>query len=251
MSKLQKLLNLPPSPWIIGHRGASGESPENTLESFQLAVTQGACMIEMDLQLTADGHIVVVHDWTLERLAKSQLEVETSTLVELSNQNVALHFRPSAPKLSMPTLSEVLRVIPERIPLNLELKCLKAKASEYIRTLAVTIKNRDSILLSSFNWKLLRACQHELPNRPLAPLAGKTLRGLLEVVTELSAVSVHCNHKILDDEFLRTANSYGYPVLVYTVNDTITAKRLFERSVSGIFTDYPGLLRQELSLPIG
>lgn len=64
-------MNLPPSPWIIGHRGASGESPENTLESFQLAVTQGACMIEMDLQLTADGHIVVVHDWTLERLAKS------------------------------------------------------------------------------------------------------------------------------------------------------------------------------------
>jgi glycerophosphoryl diester phosphodiesterase len=96
MSKLQKLLNLPPSPWIIGHRGASGESPENTLESFQLAVTQGACMIEMDLQLTADGHIVVVHDWTLERLAKSQLEGETSTLIELSNQNVALHFRPSA-----------------------------------------------------------------------------------------------------------------------------------------------------------
>src|SRR5919197_335566 len=139
MFKLQELLNLPPPPWIIGHRGASGESPENTLESFQLAVTQGACLIEMDLQLTADGHIVVVHDWTLERLAKSQLKVETSTLIELSDQNIALHFRPSAPKQSMPTLSEVLRVIPERIPLNLELKFLKAKASEYIHTLAVTI----------------------------------------------------------------------------------------------------------------
>jgi glycerophosphoryl diester phosphodiesterase len=245
MFKLQELLSLPPPPWIIGHRGASGESPENTLESFQLAVTQGACMIEMDLQLTADGHIVVVHDWTLERLAKSQLEVETSTLIELSNQDVALHFRPSAPKLSMPTLSEVLRVIPERIPLNLELKCLKAKTSEYIRTLAVTIKNRDSILLSSFNWKLLRACQHELPNRLLAPIADETLEGLLEVATELSGVSVHCNYKILDDEFLRAADSYGYPVLVYTVNDTITAKRLFERGVSGIFTDYPGFLCRE------
>jgi glycerophosphoryl diester phosphodiesterase len=245
MFKLQELLNLSSPPWIIGHRGASGESPENTLESFQLAVTQGACMIEMDLQLTADGHIVVVHDWTLERLAKSQLEVETSTLVELSNQNVALHFRPSAPKQSMPTLSEVLRVIPERIPLNLELKCLKAKASEYIRTLAVTIKNRDSILLSSFNWKLLRACQHQLPNRLLAPIANETLEGLLEVATELSGVSVHCNHKILDDEFLRAADSYGYPVLVYTVNNIITAKRLFERGVSGIFTDYPGFLCRE------
>jgi glycerophosphoryl diester phosphodiesterase len=249
MFKLQELLNLPPSPWIIGHRGASGESPENTLESFQLAVTQGACMIEMDLQLTADGHIVVVHDWTLERLAKSQLEVEASTLIELSNQNVALHFCPSAPKLSMSTLPEVLRVIPERIPLNLELKCLKAKASEYIRTLAVTIKNRDSILLSSFNWKLLRVCQHELPNRLLAPIADETLEGLLEVATELSGVSVHCNHKILDDEFLRAADSYGYPVLVYTVNDTITAKRLFERGVSGIFTDYPGFLCREVCRP--
>jgi glycerophosphoryl diester phosphodiesterase len=245
MFKLQELLNLPPPPWIIGHRGASGESPENTLESFQLAVTQGACMIEMDLQLTADGHIVVVHDWTLERLAKSQLEVETSMLIELSNQNVALHFRSSAPKLSIPTLSEVLGVIPERIPLNLELKCLKAKASEYIRTLAITIKNRDSILLSSFNWKLLRACQHQLPNRLLAPIADETLKGLLEVATELSGVSVHCNHKILDDKFLRAADSYGYPILVYTVNDTITAKRLFERGVSGIFTDYPGFLCRE------
>ena len=69
-------LGLEAPPWIVGHRGAAGEAPENTLPSFLLAAQQGADMIELDVQLAADGELVVVHDWDLERLAGVPLVVE-------------------------------------------------------------------------------------------------------------------------------------------------------------------------------
>lgn len=248
MFDIKKLLDLPSEPWIIGHRGACGESPENTIESFLLAVSQGVCMIEMDLQLTADEHVVVVHDQNLERLAGTQIEVETSTLATLKSCNVAFHFRAHGAPALIPTLSEVLGAIPSSMPLNLELKCFKANPSKYIRTLGAIIAERDKLLISSFNWDLLRECRQQLPNLLIAPLADETLEGLLEVAEELLAVSVHCNFEIIDKSFVKAANANGRPVLVYTLNDASTAKQLFDKGVSGIFTNLPARLFSELRM---
>ena len=248
MFEIKNLLDLPSGPWIIGHRGACGESPENTIESFQLAIVQGVCMIEMDLQLTADGHIVVVHDQNLERVAGTKIEVETSTLATLKNYNVAFNFRAHGVPALIPTLLEVLDAIPPSMPLNLELKCFKANPSKYIRTLEAIIAERDKLLISSFNWDLLRECRRQVPNLLIAPLADETLEGLLGVAEELLAVSVHCNFEIIDNTFVKAANANGRPVLVYTVNDASTAKQLFDKGVSGIFTNLPAQLFRELRM---
>lgn len=243
---LQTLLGLSDPPWIIGHRGACGHSPENTIESFRLAVSQGANMIEMDLQLTADAYVVVVHDWSLERLAGIPRIVETSTLGEIQKYNVARYFRPEGPPASIPTLASVFDAIDISTPCNLELKCKQSHASTSIKAVAGVIGHRNRLVLSSFDWNLLRECRCILPNKLSAPLAHNTLDCLLDVAQELSAVSVNCHHNLIDREFVKAANACGYPVLAYTVNDAVTAKRLFELGVSGAFTDVPGQLLDNL-----
>lgn len=203
-------------------------------------------MIEMDVQLTADGQIVVVHDWSLERLAGTPTIVETSTLAEIQKSNVARYFRPEGPPASIPTLISVFDAIDSSTPCNLELKWKQSNAAAFIKAVAEIVTHRNRILLSSFNWDLLRECRRILADKPLAPLAHTTLDSLLDVAEELSAVSVNCNYKLIDREFVRAANARGYPVLAYTVNDSMTAKRLFELGVSGAFTNVPGQLLENL-----
>lgn len=226
------LLTQPP-PWIVGHRGAAADAIENTLESLALAVAQGADMVELDVQLTADGQLVAFHDTTLERLAGSPEIVEASTREQLQEQ-----FDPLA------SLPEVLDALPSETPLNVELKCREADPERFVARLALDLDRRDRVLVSSFNWELLALVGCLLPEQPLAPIGKLSAAELLLAADELGAWSVHC-HRRLAPEVLASESS-GRPVLAYTVNDAAEAQRLLELGVAGLFTDAPGRLRAEL-----
>lgn len=223
-------------PWIVGHRGVAAEALENTLESLELAVAQGADMIELDVQLTADGHLAAFHDWDLERLAGAGEVVEESSLELLIER---------FPRLA--TLPRILDALPAAMPLNVEIKRRRADARALVRALASALGGRERILLSSFDWPVLEAVRRGLPDRPLAPIGDGSAGELLEAAERLDAWSVHCHHRLAEVELIAAAADRGRPVLAYTVNEAATARELVARGVRGLFTDAPGRLRRELA----
>ncbi len=220
------------TPWIIGHRGVAAEATENTLPSLQLAVAQDADMIEIDVQLTADGVLIVFHDWDLTRMAERPEVVEETSASRLAEL---------LPDSS--TLPEVLDALPETMPINIELKRRSAAPEALARAIAEAIGERSRILVSSFDWGALETVRQTLPELPLAPLSAESPKELLAAAEQLDAWSLHCNWRIASEELVSSSTR---PVLAYTVNDVELATELFRRGVAGVFTDAPGQLRRAL-----
>lgn len=243
-----RALGLPAGAWIIGHRGAAGEAPENTLDSLRLAVEQGADMVELDLQLTADHRLVLAHDWDLERMAGRDLVVERATLDQLAAAEVSGRFRRPGDSRRIATLEQALDELSDATPLNLELKRRAAPIDALVAALAAAIIDHRRLVVSSFDWALLAAVRQALPTVPLAPIGGRSVDpgALLRAAEELDAWSVHCRHTVADDGMIAAAGDGGRPLLVYTVNEAGRAAELLARGVRGIFTDFPGRLRREL-----
>ena len=239
-------MEMPPSPWIVGHRGAGGEAPENTLESFQLAVEQGADMVELDLQLTADGTLVAFHDRDLRLLSQEAVPVESLSLDQLADAVYLDRRGKKRQGMSIPTLATILQALPADLPLNLELKRYGADRERLVSALGREIAGREQLLVSSFDWDLLALVRHQLPGRPVAPIASRDGEALLQAAQELEAFSVHSDWRIARHTLVHQARAAGRPTLVYTVNQRELARRLLAGGVAGLFSDHPGRLRRQL-----
>ncbi|MEE8138951.1 MAG: glycerophosphodiester phosphodiesterase family protein [Thermoanaerobaculia bacterium] len=246
MPTAKPCLDLPPPPWIVGHRGAGGEAPENTLESLRLAAAQGADLVEVDLQLSKDGFLTAFHDWDLERLTGTTGVVEELTRGALRRIPLSRHPSGENCPTRIADLEEVLVSLPAKLPLNLELKRRRADPEAMVHALGQALADREQLLVSSFDWPLLAEVKRRLPHLPLAPLAKRGPRALLEAAEELGAFSVHCHRRLGRRPLIRRAEEAGRPTLVYTVNRAEEASRLLGRGAAGLFTDFPGRLRREL-----
>lgn len=235
-----KIFDLPSPPWILAHRGASGEAPENTLESLLLAVDQGADVLELDLWLTRDGQLVAFHDALLKAGLQRKAPVESLTLYRFQR---ALK---KGSGIEAPTLHEILQAIPESQPVNLDIKRRSAEPHAIAQALATSLDGRAQVLLSSFDWPLLAELKARLPGYPIAPIGDRTPGALLDAAIELESFSVHCHRKLARREFLVATAEAGKPPLVYTVNRPFLARNLLSRGAAGVFTDYPGRLRKSL-----
>jgi glycerophosphoryl diester phosphodiesterase len=235
-----KAFDLPSPPWILAHRGASGEAPENTLESLLLAVEQGADVLELDLWLTRDRRLVAFHDAELRSGLQRKAPIESLTLYRMQR---ALE-KDSG--LTAPSLQEILQALPESQPLNLELKRRSAESKAIADALNEALGERSQILLSSFDWQLLTEIKTHLPGYPIAPIGDRKGGALLEVAIELDSFSLHCHRKLARRPLLLAAAEAGRPPLVYTVNRPYLARNLWNRGAAGVFTDYPRKLRESL-----
>jgi glycerophosphoryl diester phosphodiesterase len=239
-------VRLPPPPWIVGHRGAAGEAIENTPASVALAVAQGADLVEVDVQLTADGSLVAFHDWSLERLAGSPKVVESCMWEELAAAPLTAFGSQSTARVVR--IGEILAVVPEGVPLVLEVKRRRADLGALLEALASVVASREALLLSSFDWDLLADARARWPEARIAPLGSGGARSLAAAGERLGAWSLHCPSKTALSLLESVAASRNPPrVLVYTVNDAARARDLFARGVAGVFTDFPGRLRSELA----
>jgi glycerophosphoryl diester phosphodiesterase len=241
-----RALDLPSRPWIVGHRGAAGEAPENSLAGLRLAVDQGADMVELDLQLAADGRLVAFHDWNLLRLNGRDSVVERSPWSVLRELELEGSWEGVWHRWHLVTLPEILQALPQELPLNCELKRQAADREQYCLALTDALGERSQVLLSSFDWTLLHEVGRRLPGVPVAPLAKKGWRALLQAAEDLSAFSVHCERRLAGPRMMAQARQAGQPVLTYTVNRPSCARRLLRRGVSGLITDHPGRLRKQL-----
>ena len=226
---------------IIGHRGAAGRAPENTLPSFALALELGCLWLELDVHLSADGDLVVIHDALLERTTSGRGAVQDHRTFELQNMD-------AGGGAAVPTLHEVATLLSHHLQqspakdltLNIELK--GAATGEAV---ALFLKQHTlpfAVLISSFDHNELRRFRKIDSNTPLAPLYAKWQPNWHETAVELGATYVNLGNRITTPKRVAEIVEKGLKVCVYTINNKRRAERLQRWGVSGVFTDYPDRL---------
>lgn len=218
---------------LIGHRGAAGLEPENTLRSFQRAVELGVSAIELDVY-EREGTLIVIHDDTVDRTTNGKGAVASLSLEALRALDAGGGER-------IPTLQEVFAAVPHEIGINVELKG-PGTAAALLRFMGQVTDER-AVLVSSFHHDALREIRRHDAALPVAPLFHRVSRTMFTVAEELDAWSVNISRQLASRELIDQAHDQGYRVIVYTVNDPHEAERLKDWGVDGLFTDRPDLLR--------
>ena len=224
---------------VIAHRGASGSCPENTLAAFRRAEALGAHMVELDVQLTCDGEVVVVHDDTVDRTTDGRGAVATYTLAELSKLDAGGWFGSAFAGERIPTLTEVLAAI--RLPVNVELKAGVSPGLE-ARTLAVVdaAGARGRVVFSSFDPEALLRLRALAADAELAVLwSSRTLSGALSLAKRVDARALHLRKTAASAERFAAVREAGLLCRVWTVNEPREFARLATAGATGVFTDYP------------
>lgn len=213
---------------MIGHRGAAGLRPENTLPSFVEAVRLGVDAVELDVQ-SVQGTLIVLHDDRVDRTTNGRGTVAELSLEELRRLDAGNGAR-------VPLLDEVFEVIPPHVGINVELK-----GADTAEPLAQFLRNRPSrdVLVSSFDHDELRRFHAASPDVPVAPLFSRWRRDAIHVARELAAWSINVALRATTAERVRQVCAAGLELLVYTVNDPLQARHLVGMGVSGLFTDFP------------
>ena len=217
--------------WVIGHRGAPGLAPENTLASFSHAVRVGVDAVELDVHLSVDGRLVVIHDERVDRTTSGSGTVAGTPFA-------ALRRLDAGGGELVPTLAEVLEIVPDRIAVNIELKG-PGTAAPVSHAIA---GHRRPLLVSAFDHDELRRFHALCPDTPCAPLLGRWRRDALETARSLDAWSVNIADRIADQETVKAIRGTGRLCLVYTVNDVERAAALRAMGVAGVFSDFPDRL---------
>ena len=239
------MLDNPPRPVIFAHRGASAHTPENTIAAFELAVDHGADALEMDLQLTADEHVVVIHDHTLDRTTDGTGSVGKKGLSEIAVLDAGSHFDSQYQGEPIPLLEQVLARFAGRIFINLELKNETSplnRLPERVIELVRSAGCQEQVLISSFNPIALYRCRRIAPEIPLAALAypglkGAPIRRWAGGLLHLQAL--HAQTSDIAPPLVKFIHSQNLHLHVYTVNSDAAIERMVAMNVDGIFTDDP------------
>ena len=213
---------------IIGHRGAAGLVPENTLPSFRQAITLGCTYLELDVHCTADEKLAVIHDETLERTTNGRGLVANNTSVHLA----ALDAGGS----HVPTLTEVIGIADmSRITINIELKGQGTGplVAEFVA------QHKGNYIVSSFNHDELRTFRQWDLKTPVALLYERWRPNWTDTAKELSATAINLSWRICSARRVQSIRASGFACYVYTVNSLRLAGRLKRFGVTGIFTDRP------------
>jgi len=230
----------PAARLVIGHRGASGEFPENTLLAFGQALAQGADGLELDVRLARDGAVVVIHDPTVDRTTSGSGAVGAHSLAELRALDAG---RGEA----IPTLDEVLERFPAT-PIILELK--EVGVAEPAARCLARHDAAGRVLVGSFEGAALAPfappAWHRSASRRETGLAWLLSRVGLGVPGPCEAFTVPERHgrlHIVDARFVDAARRAGRPVHAWTVNEVEQARRLRALGVSGLITNYPARMK--------
>ena len=225
---------------VIAHRGASGHRPENTLPAYELAVTQRADMIEIDLHRTRDGAIVITHDESLAGLG-GRGEIADATCAEVRALDAGAGE-------CVPLLDEVLDCFGARIPFNLELK--QSREGPYPgleRATLTAVLQRDLLpgtLFSSFSDRVLETLRGLSSDARIGVLVSPGAPGRWrERARAVGAEAVNFWVGLASADAVATAHADGLLVNVYTVDDPDPMRALCDLGVDGIFTNYPDRLR--------
>ena len=251
-------------PVNLAHRGASARAPENTLEAFRLAVESGAGGLELDVHLTRDGHVVVIHDPTLDRTTNTTGAVAEMTLDELREPDAGHRFSPDGDSLPyrglglrIPTLAEVLREFPG-VALNIDMKAdrpgIEAAVLEVLREAGA----EGRALVVSSRRSTVRRFRRISEGR-ISTGASRWETGIFFLLSNLrlerllrpayDALQVPLSHRgipLVTRRFVEAAHAAGVRVDAWTINGDDEMRRLLDLGVDVIMTDRPETLSEVL-----
>ncbi len=247
---------MPEKKLIIAHRGFSAGCPENTLAAFRAAEKAGAPMVELDVTLTRDRQVVVIHDDAVDRTTDGKGPVAGFTLDELKRLDAGAWFDPGFSGERIPTLIEVFDALGKGVGINIEIKG-SAAAPEFppdaverqVVRLAAEHAGHRRILISSFHWACLSRVRELASRVNIAVLSSEPATAdAVAVCRGLNAFSWHPDCEKLDGAEVAMMRDAGFRVIPYTVNDPGEIKRFFEMGVDGVITDDPAAaLRLDLA----
>lgn len=232
------------TPQIIGHRGAAGLAPENTLSAFATALKFGVDAIELDVQLSADGQVMVFHDFTLERLTDGHGRLADFTCAELQRLDAGRHFGAAYRGERIPTLLEVVDSIGSAdVALHIELKVdHTTPAREHlplVHAVSDLIRVHDlaeRCLIISFQHALLHEMHAIAPELAYGEIWGDAI----PTSATFGAVALRWN--LMDATVLGAIHARGQAVTVWTVNDADAAQAMIALGVDAIGSDYPDMV---------
>jgi glycerophosphoryl diester phosphodiesterase len=220
---------------IIGHRGAKGCTPENTLISFQKALEFNVDGVELDVHLCKSGELVVIHDFTVGRTTNGAGAISDLTLTDLKKLRID-------GKFEIPTLDEVLLLFNTNHLINIELKgnntsemvcdCIEKSVQE----------NRfhySNFIVSSFQHEELATVARNNPKIPLGILTQASVEQALEWADAFSAVAIHPHFSLLTTENVALTHQKGLQIYTWTVNELEDIERVKAFGINGIITDFP------------
>ena len=237
-------------PIIFAHRGASAHAPENTLAAFELALAQQADAIELDVKLSADGHVVVIHDATVDRTTGVHGRVRDLTLPQLKSLDAGSFFSEKYKGEKIPTLEEVFETVRNRTFINVELTNYSTPRDQLVESVCLLVKKfglQKRVLFSSFFGFNLSKARGHLPEVPRGLLAAEGWLGAWARSFGFMFGKYAALHPYLNDvtpQQVQRVHRLKRRVHVWTVNAADDMRRLFHWGVDGIFTDDPQLALQ-------
>ncbi len=236
---------------IFAHRGYSSKYPENTMTAFRKALEARADGIELDARLTADGHLVVMHDKSVDRTTTGSGIVRDLPLAEIRKLDAGIKFGAAFENERVPLLEEVFAELGGKLLINVELcnyeegddRMLSNKVCDLIEKYKLT----ESVILSSFRFNNLVYCKDRNPNLSCGLLAKPGFLGFFSRNFLTHSVSVDALHPHLKDAsatLVRREQLCGRKVRVWTVDDLEEIRKLMEIGVDAVFTNDPENVRE-------
>lgn len=240
-------------PQVMGHRGACGHAPENTLSSIEIAATLGAKFVEIDVCLTKDNIAILHHDTYVDRCTDGHGPVLLKTLEEIKLLDAGMRFSATFTGEKIPTLKEAISIIEKLgLGLNLELKPCRGwqvPTTEFVvAELQNLLPNNVPLLVSSFNIEALVILGSLMPDVPLGYLTEAIPPDWERRLADAGCASLHCRKEFVTKENVAAVKAAGYKFLAYTVNEPEMANQFLNWGVDSVITDYPDRLFEGLQL---
>lgn len=235
----------------MGHRGARFEAPENTLAGFRYAVDLGLTAVELDVRLTADGEVVIMHDETVDRTTDGQGPVATLTLAELRALDARSTFSDWDDRCQIPTLGEALDTLAGMSVIEVELKRdSDARMRELVPKVVSEIRSRgleQRVILTSFDPFALTVARDHAPDIRRCFIGNWDSSEYLDTVKRLECVRGGVRHAFADHGIVEEAQRQGLDVVCWPVNSVEELESALSFSPDVICTDSPTLIRNLLA----
>jgi len=238
-------VRLPDNTQVMAHRGSSKAAPENTLASVKRAIEDGADWLEIDVQETADGKVVVYHDSDFMRLAGKDLKVWNATLADLRDIDVGSWFAPEFAGERVPTLGQVLDQCRGHIGVNIELKYYGHDEQLEQRVADVVASHRMDAHVTAMSLKidLVKKMKSIRPDWKVGLLMSVSAGNPKNIDADFLAV----NAKFANRNMIQSAHRNAKEVYVWTVDDAPTMSVMIGRGVDCIITNHPALARSVIA----
>ncbi|NMA61790.1 MAG: glycerophosphodiester phosphodiesterase [Firmicutes bacterium] len=234
---------------VVAHRGYSSKAPENTMAAFEMALDVGSDGLELDVHLTKDGEVIVIHDHTLERTSNGTGIVEQHTLAELQKLDAGSWFAPEFKGERLPTLRQVCELVKDKdILFNVELKVTLGfeQLNQKVLELLNEYDLHERTVISSFNHYALVHFKQISPQTRTGILYSAALVNPWEYAKSVGATALHPSHKGIIPEIVKGAQQNGMMVNCWTVDSPEDIERMKLAKIDSIITNVPERVQELL-----